>query len=1661
MMSRVLGQAGAPGPVSLPRWKGSSRAESGQAGKRQAVLIGWLASLLGGISPLAVPPALLAGALSLFAAAPSAVANHTFPVPSNIQVTGGNASVAISWDAVPGAGNYLVQGREEGGVGTKSNTISATSFGWGPTDGWQTGVPTRNGVTYQVRVRVLANGGHSFSAWSQWFDFTPAPLPPPSTPPASPTNLKASATSGKLSLIWTARRQYLEAVTGYDVHYTSAPDGYVLDTAPLFDNPPGFRYPSAGWVALSRTGTTASQTISGLTNGTAYRVRVRARNSAGVSDWVVVKGTPSPPPPAPPITVSFATSTVRVKEGGAVPTILLNFSKALPSATTFPLTFTRGSAESGDYTVTGTYVSSNPGFTYLGIASWATINQDADKDNETFTMSLGSLPSGMVAGSPSSVTVTIVDDDPLVNVSFAEAAMELCEGGPQKYLPELMLSRRPDRSTTIWLTGDAGTAEPHDHTYLYAGYIGIQRIPHAWHASPYAIRALPDAGKDFEQFTVEIDESRLPDGFWAVEPKKVTVTIVDDDLWGQDGCNIQPPRLSVKGDRGVEWSGGGWIDFTVSIDRDNREPFTVEYSTEDVTAVAGQDYTAKTGTLSFGPYQRSQEVRVHILDDDVEDSGETFRLVLSNPNGAVIENGVGIGTILNDDGGEVQLTAAFEHAPERHDGSAFWFDLRFNEPLGATANAPSAASFTVKNGSIDRVWKVEAGRWRLQVVPETRHDVTVTLKGGLACDAAGAVCTVDGRALSNSPTATVAGPDGALSSDATLSGLSAEAGADGSWTALGIGTFASATTSYSATVPHGTTQVRLTATAADLGATLKAGAGANLSAAASGTASAAIALQVGANALSVEVTAEDGTVKTYAVTVTRQEAPVAVSLSAAPNPVVEGSPVTVTATLAKALEEAVTIPLTVTRGTSEDGDHGSLASITLPAGGTSATGTISTAEDADGDDEAFTVALGSLPSGLTAGSASSVEVTITDSGLQQRTEPLTAAFENVPSEHDGTGFSFDLTLSEAPGAGNLPVAASFKVAPGKASVSGSGRRYTVTVTPKPGNAWKDVTVTLAGGRACAEAGAICTADGRSVSNTATATIGGPVRIRIEGAKAREGKDASLDFAVTLNRAASQEVAVDYTTADETATAGSDYTAMSGTLVFAAGETAKTISVPVLDDAIHEGREVMRLLLSNPQGAYLRKVHSRARGVITNADPLPSAWQIRFGRSVSQQVVDALQQRFSTSSSTPSGLQLTLAGETLTSDTPLEENHVLLSRLLGFESVSGQALAQGSSFSFSPDGAGAHLSFWGKGAFSSFNGIEDTITLTGDVTTALLGAEWNTQRWRAGAALSHSWGNGSYQGEGDGGDGRISSSLTGIFPYGRYALTPRLGVWATAGYGWGSLSLNPDGDAPEYNPATTLALGAVGMDGLLLDGGSEGVTLTTTADALFLKTSSEAVEGLASSEGNISRLRLGLEATRPFPLSNGASLSPSLEVGLRQDSGDAETGFGMDLGAGLSWNDPEQGITATVKGRTLLSHGAEDFQDQGLALSFSWQPTPSNRGASLSLSHAVGLPAEGGMAALLNPTAIEVLDEPNSSGERFEARLAYGFPFYNNRLTLTPAVTTALSNNSRTYGLLWSLAPYDEHLHAEPWELSLEGERQENLSSPTVDHSLKLRFALPL
>src|SRR5207244_13035205 len=71
--------------------------------------------------------------------------------------------------------------------------------------------------------------------------------------------------------------------------------------------------------------------------------------------------------------------------------------------------------------------------------------------------------------------------------------------------------------------------------------------------------------------------------------------------------------------------------------------------------------------------------------------------------------------------------------------------------------------------------------------------------------------------------------------------------------------------------------------------------------------------------------------------------------------------------------------------------------------------------------------------------------------------------------------------------------------------------------------------------------------------------------------------------VTRSGGSASGVTVNYSTSDGTATAGSDYTATSGTLTFGAGVTSKTFAIPIVKDTLNESDETVNLTLSNPTG----------------------------------------------------------------------------------------------------------------------------------------------------------------------------------------------------------------------------------------------------------------------------------------------------------------------------------------------------------------------------------------------------------------------------------------------------------------------------------------------
>ena len=126
-------------------------------------------------------------------------------------------------------------------------------------------------------------------------------------------------------------------------------------------------------------------------------------------------------------------------------------------------------------------------------------------------------------------------------------------------------------------------------------------------------------------------------------------------------------------------------------------------------------------------------------------------------------------------------------------------------------------------------------------------------------------------------------------------------------------------------------------------------------------------------------------------------------------------------------------------------------------------------------------------------------------------------------------------------------------------------------------------------------------------------------------QAREAPHARLAFPVRLSSASTEAVTVRYATADGSATAGSDYVATSGRLVFAPGQTQRTVAVPLVHDSRTEGAETFTLRLSGATGAQLSD--AEATGTIVDAGPGPREWLARFGRIDVWRIADTVDERF--------------------------------------------------------------------------------------------------------------------------------------------------------------------------------------------------------------------------------------------------------------------------------------------------------------------------------------------------------------------------------------------------------------------------------------------------
>ena len=661
-------------------------------------------------------------------------------------------------------------------------------------------------------------------------------------------------------------------------------------------------------------------------------------------------------------------------------------------------------------------------------------------------------------------------------------------------------------------------------------------------------------------------------------------------------------------------------------------------------------------------------------------------------------------------------------------------------------------------------------------------------------------------------------------------------------------------------------------------------------------------------------------------------------------------------------------------------------------------------------------------------------------------------------------------------------------------------------------------------------------------------------VSVNDARTEEARGASLGFTVTLSQALSMTVTVRFATSDGTARAGSDYRATSGWLYFGPGQTEKTVSVPVLDDELDEGSETLTLTVWNLSPLHMSVADPIGTGTISNTDRMPTAWIARFGRTVAEQVLDAVDARIRAGPA-PGG-EARLAGQRIGLgppfgagsggdaasgedrtrreagaqrtvqdlpnrlraarrpgiELPLADHRVgnqspVAGAKSGKERDSGEAagpsdrlgagrdLPAGSSFSLTKETRTLEtVSLWGRGAVTRFDGREGSLSLDGEVASGMVGLDWSRDprsrlggrdrsgsgagAWTAGLIVSRSVGEGGYAGNSQ---GRVEATLTGLWPWGRLALSEGVDVWGAAGYGTGELTVTPKKPGTDEDGATIrtdldLRMAAAGLRRELVEGGRNGFALTGKTDALIVQTESGVASGsdgsnLAAARATVTRLRLGLEGARPFSLGAGGALTPSFEIGMRHDGGDAETGFGVDMGAGIAWTVAKHGLQIELRGRGLLTHEAKGFRQRGFSGLLAWDPKPpSARGPALTLSQTVGGAASGGADALLGHGTLTGLAAQPGSGRgpgdhgdlrnsRLEARFGYGFPAWGGRFASVPEIGLGLSGTGREYILGWRLAD-DGSRGSGRFQLSTEARRIETaVGGGPVEHRIGARLSV--
>ncbi len=748
-----------------------------------------------------------------------------------------------------------------------------------------------------------------------------------------------------------------------------------------------------------------------------------------------------------------------------------------------------------------------------------------------------------------------------------------------------------------------------------------------------------------------------------------TGTISNDDTLPV--LSIDSPSVN-EGD-----SGSTSMVFTVRLSAAYSQDVTVDYADAGTgTATSGTDYTALTaGTLTIAAGATSGTIPVTVQGDTTSEPDETVAIILSNPTNATVSTATGTGTIEDND----TLSISSPSVDEGDSGSTdlvFTVSLNGSKTTAVTVNYADAGTGTATSGTDYDA--VTAGQTLTFAAGTTSQTITVSVTGDITVEAdETVVINLSSPSSGAMLSATASSGTGTISNDDTLPVLSIDSPSvnegDSGSTNLTFTVTLSAAYSQDVTVTYADT---LTGTAT------------------SGTDYTAVS----ATTLTITAGTTSGTfnVSVQGDTTSEADETVVISLGNPTNATVSTAPRTGTGTgtitdndtlsisspfvdegdsgsanlvftvsLGGTKATAVTVNYadagtgTATSGT--DYTAVTAGQLTLAAGTTSGTITVEVTGDTTVEaDETVVIALSSASGATLSATASSGTGTIRD---DDGTTPTFSIDSPTVNEGDSgsTNMTFTVRLSPAASSNTRVI---FGITGGTAT---SGTDYTtslqnnrITLRFNAGETSKTVSVAVQGDTldepdetvVAQLSGAFPIFSTRidSSANTGTGTItdDDTSDITIDSPTVVEGDTGSrnMTFTVSLSTANSRQVTVPYgaNPALSTATRGTDYRTTetidtSQELLFAPGETSKTITVEVLGDRTDEPDETVVVQLGTPTNANLELANRRGTGTITDDD---LAWLRTGPVSVAEGDSGSTNLNFTITLSDPAGEQITVA-----------------------------------------------------------------------------------------------------------------------------------------------------------------------------------------------------------------------------------------------------------------------------------------------------------------------------------------------------------------------------------------------------------------------------------